>query len=104
MQCVGNIKSVRLRGYELMDVPSVPYYALSVRYVEVASHLVHTHVAVDVAPFSFLSVGEGVDVVSDALFRVIENVCVAPSLRVIRISQLDARVTAPAVHFHKFMS
>ena len=95
---------MRLSGYELVDVSSVSDDALSMGYVEVASHLVHTHVAVDVAPFSFLGISEGIGVVSDALLRVVEDVCVTPSLRVIRISQLDARVTAPAVHFHKFMS
>ena len=101
MQCVRNIESVRLCGYELMDVPSVPNDALSVCYVEVASYLIHTHVSVDVASFSFLSISEWIGVVSDALFRVIENVSVTPSLRIIRISQLDACVTAPTVHFRE---
>ena len=77
-------------------MPSVSHDAFSVSDVKIASHFVYTHVAVNSAPLSFLSVSEGIGVVADALLRMLEDICVTPTLRVICVSQLIASIAAPA--------
>jgi hypothetical protein len=98
VQCVGDVKSMRLRGHKLVDMPSIPHNAFAVCNVKVSSYFVDAHVAVDSTSLSLDGIDKRVHIVTYALLRVTQDVGMTPTLRIVRVLQLIAGIAAPERH------